>query len=112
MAIDKKDDSAEMSPIARILFGWVSYRHTGNIIFALLLVACAGLTIIDFFIDRHEYFGEAELLSFYGIYGFFAFGFVVLMGWPLGRLLRRDENFYGDGEVPVKADSASEEMDT
>lgn len=93
---NKPDD---MSPIARILFGWVGYKHTGNIILGLVVLACIIMTIIDLGLYRHEYFSQAEFVSFYGLYSFAAFGFVVLMGWPLGWLLRRGENYYGDSEV-------------
>ena len=88
----------DMTPRARILVGWVDAKHTANVILALVISACIIITLIDLIIQRHEYFSQAELLSFYGIYGFIAFSFVVLMGWPLGRILRRGENYYGDFE--------------
>ncbi len=34
--------------------------------------------------------------GFYALFGFAAFAFVVLTGWPLRRLLARPETYYGD----------------
>lgn len=36
--------------------------------------------------------------GFYALFGFFAFTFVVLMGWPLRRLLSRPEDYYREDE--------------
>jgi hypothetical protein len=32
--------------------------------------------------------------GFYALFGFLAFGVAVLSGWPLGKLLRRREDYY------------------
>ena len=32
--------------------------------------------------------------GFFGIFGFAAFAIAVLSGWPLGKLLRRPEDYY------------------
>ena len=32
--------------------------------------------------------------GFFGIFGFVAFAIAVLSGWPLGKLLRRPEDYY------------------
>lgn len=92
---NKTDD---MHPVARILFGWVSAPRTGQYIFWGLAALSAILILIDFQAHRHVKADIEAYIGFYGFYGFIAFGFVVLMGWPLGRLLRRSENYYGDAE--------------
>lgn len=93
---------ADMHPLAKALFGWVSLKSTGAIVFWGLLGLSVVLIVGDLLVDRH-YKEEVEgLTGFYALYGFLSFSFVVLMGWPLGRLLRRGENYYGDhddGEV-------------
>lgn len=94
----QNDITDRTSPLAKGLFGWVEAKATGQLIFwglAALSVILIALDI-DFIFERH-YKEEIEgITGFYALYGFLAFSFVVLMGWPLGRLLRRDENFYGD----------------
>ena len=87
-------------PMAKILFGWTESRHIGAIIFWGIGLLSALLIVIDLFVNRHEYFSFANATGFYGLYGFAAFAFVVLMGWPLGNLLRRDENYYRDAGGP------------
>ena len=32
--------------------------------------------------------------GFQGVFGFLAFGLAVLSGWPLGKMLRRPEDYY------------------
>lgn len=87
-------------PMAKLLFGWTEWKGIGNVIFWGVLGLSVLLILLDLLIDRHEYFHFAEATGFYGLYGFCAFAFVVLMGWPLGRLLRRDINYYKDAGGP------------
>lgn len=86
----------KMHPLAKMMFGWVTAPQTGNYIFWGLAIFGALLLSADLFIDRHPENDVERYVGFYGFYGFCAFSFVVLMGWPLGRLLHRDENYYGD----------------
>jgi hypothetical protein len=90
----------KVHPLAKILFGWTEMKGMGTIIFWTMLVLSVLLIAIDLLVDRHDYFGFANMTGFYGVWGFIAFAFVVLMGWPLGRLLRRDEDYYGDASGP------------
>lgn len=87
-------------PMSKILFGWTEWKHIGAVIFWGVLGLSAFLIAIDVGIARHEYFHFAEATGFYGLWGFLSFAFVVLMGWPLGKLLRRDANYYGDAGGP------------
>ena len=92
---EKEDD--KVHPVATALFGWVGAKNIGNIIFYGLALASIVLIAIDFVIPtRHEKVDFAKNYGFYAFYGFLAFSFVVLMGHPLAKLLRRDENYYGD----------------
>lgn len=101
MSIDlnKEDPHAtddDMHPMAKVLFGWVGAPLTGRIIFWGLGLLALILLAVDPLMHRHVKADIEGYFGFYGIYGFVAFAFVVLMGWPLGRLLRRPENYYGD----------------
>lgn len=75
-------------------FGWTSHPKAGLIIFIFIGVLSLGLAVADFFVHRHEYIHIAEFKMFYALYGFIAFGGVVLSGWPLRKLLGRPENYY------------------
>lgn len=94
---DYKDPaSEEMHPVAKALFGWAVHPKIGTYIFWGLAGLSFLLIIMDFIYERHPHTEAESYLGFYGFYGFFAFSFVVLMGWPLGRLLRRSETYYDD----------------
>ena len=102
-----RDD--HVHPVARLLFGWVEAKATPGIILVLVLLIAIGLFLADVFVDRHEYLEFANATGFYGLWGFAAFAIAVLSGWPLGRLLRRDEDYYGEADtVP---DDIEERMD-
>lgn len=87
-------------PMAKVLFGWTEAKHIGAIIFWGMAILSFALILVDVFVVRHEKLEFANATGFYGLWGFGAFTFVVLMGWPLGHLLRRDENYYGDASGP------------
>ncbi|MEM0985920.1 MAG: hypothetical protein AAGJ32_06720 [Pseudomonadota bacterium] len=86
-------------PAAKALFGWVEAKSTPNILLVGTIVIAIVLFAIDLRLERHEYLDFANSIFFYGIWGFLAFGLAVLSGWPLGRLLRRDEDYYGEAET-------------
>jgi hypothetical protein len=97
-------------PMAKVLFGWTETKGIGAILFWVFAILSLVLVGIDVVIDRHESVSFANSVGFYGIWGFLSFSFVVLMGWPLGQLLRRVENYYGDaGGPPDDVDPALEE---
>lgn len=87
-------------PLSNILFGWTHRKGIGNIIFWVLLVLSVIMISVDLVVPRHDSLKFATYTGFYGIWGFICFSFAVIMGWPLGHLLRRDENYYGDAGGP------------
>ena len=98
------DDGA--TPLAKSLFGWTDKPWTANLfLFGVGLIAI-GVLAGDFFIHKHAYkslqFSATHM--FYGLYGFAAFSFVVLCGWPLGRILRRRVDYYDDEPAPAADD--------
>lgn len=93
-------DNEGVHPMAKILFGWTEMKGMGAIIFWVTALAAVALIGADVYVNRHDYFNFANATGFYGIWGFASFAFVVLMGWPLGKLLRRDEDYYGDAGGP------------
>ncbi|MEL7127961.1 MAG: hypothetical protein AAGK23_00300 [Pseudomonadota bacterium] len=93
------NDAEKMHPIARALFGWVTFPRTGQIIFWGLALLSVLLIVGDPIAQRHTKEDIEAVTGFYGLFGFVAFAFAVLMGWPLGRLLRRSETYYDDDDA-------------
>ena len=94
-----KPSDHDMPPMSRILFGWVSSPRTPLIMLTLTIVIAIGLVLFDFAVDRDEYVDMANANGFYAVWGFAAFALAVLSGWPLGKLLRRDEDYYGEADT-------------
>ncbi len=98
----------DMHPMSKLLFGWVGSPRTPLIVLLLVIVICGGLVLFDLTVNRHEYLDFANANGFYSIWGFGAFALAVLSGWPLGKLLRRDEDYYGEADTKpqdVESDS-------
>lgn len=93
------DQDDQVHPAAKAMFGWVEYKRTPIIFLAIVIGVCIGLASADLMVDRHDYFPFAESTAFYAIWGFSAFALAVLSGWPLGKLLRRDEDYYGEADI-------------
>ncbi len=89
-----------LHPVSQALFGWVSHRLAGPVIFWTLALGSLGLVLVDLVHHRHTQVDLERITGAYGLYGFLAFSFAVLAGWPLGKLLRRKENHYGDAGEP------------
>jgi len=103
-----KPNDDDMHPVSKLLFGWVSSPRTPLVILVAVVVISLGLVLFDLSVDRHEYLDFANANGFYAIWGFAAFALAVLSGWPLGRLLRRDEDYYGEADTTphdVESDS-------
>ena len=103
-----KPNDDDMHPTSKLLFGWVSSPRTPLIFLILVVVISIGLVVFDLAVNRHEYLDFANANGFYAIWGFAAFALAVLSGWPLGKLLRRDEDYYGEADTTpqdVESDS-------
>lgn len=103
-----KPNDDDMHPMSKLLFGWVGSPRTPLIFLILVILISIGLVLFDLTVDRHEYLDFANANGFYAIWGFAAFALAVLSGWPLGKLLRRDEDYYGEAETTpqdVESDS-------
>ena len=95
----QKPSNEGMHPVSKLLFGWVESPRTPLLLLILVILICVGLVVIDLGIDRHEYADMAIANGFYARWGVGAFASAVLSGWPLGRLLRRDEDYYGEADT-------------
>ena len=103
-----KPSNEDMHPLSKVLFGWVDSPRTPLLLLILVILISVGLIVIDLGVNRHEYLDFANATGFYAFWGFAAFAIAVLSGWPLGKLLRRDEDYYGEADTTpqdVESDS-------
>ncbi|MEC7288636.1 MAG: hypothetical protein VXW22_00855 [Pseudomonadota bacterium] len=97
-----------MHPMSKLLFGWVEAPRTPFLLLVIVVAISAVLIVADLAINRHDYLDFANATGFYAFWGFAAFAIAVLSGWPLGKLLRRDEDYYGEADTKpndVESDS-------
>jgi hypothetical protein len=87
-------------PLSVLVFSWMRSTLFFRIAMALFAGVGALLIALDVVLVRHSYASLESLPGFFGVFGFLAFCLAVLSGWPLGRLMRRPEDYYepGDGE--------------
>ncbi|WP_420431537.1 hypothetical protein [Hyphobacterium sp.] len=83
----------QIHPVARP-FTWIEKPIVHFWFLVILAVLSFGLGLFDLVYARHEYLHFAELPGFYAWFGFGSFSLAVLAGWPLRRLLGREENYY------------------
>jgi len=93
-------DSSEreaIHPLARRLsfIEAASFPRRLTLAFAVVFLALAGVDLVH---HRHALFTWEGFWGFHAWYGFAAFSFVVLMGWPLRRLLSRPEDYYDEDD--------------
>lgn len=81
-------------PLSVLLFSWMRTKLFFQ--FMLVGLGVVGVTLIglELWLAYHPIKGVTSTPGFYGVFGFLAFGLAVLSGWPLGRLLRRPEDYY------------------
>ncbi len=92
-------DNENVHPLSKALFGWTESPRTPTILLLLVILIIAGLTVLDMNIERKDYVEFANAYWFYSLWGFGAFSIAVLSGWPLGKLLRRSEDYYGEADT-------------
>ena len=73
---------------------WLDSKRTGKRVFWGLAALCAGLGLADFIYRRHVIFDFEEFPLAYAIFGFVCFFGIVLSGYPLRKLVMRDEDYY------------------
>jgi len=96
-------ERAEAHPMA-VPFLWLgSAKVQRNFIF-VPLIGMVLFSILGFFYPPHHK-APWDFGFSYTVIGFVSYSFVVLMAWPLFRLLARQENYYGEdpdcADVPL-----------
>lgn len=86
-------------PLSVLLFSWMRSKFFFRALMALIAGGGALLIALEFVLVRRNYSSIESLPGFYGVFGFLALGLAVLSGWPLGRLMRRPEDYYEKEEA-------------
>lgn len=81
-------------PLSVLLFSWMRSALFFRLFMAMLAGAGALLIAIDVVFVPRAFTSLESLPGFFGVFGFVAFALIVLSGWPLGKLLRRPEDYY------------------
>lgn len=77
---------------------WLDDRRNVDRIYHGLIVACGLVAAADLFVDGHVHYEFEGWFAAYGIYGFVACVGLVLAAKELRKFVKRDEDYYGDGE--------------
>lgn len=81
-------------PMSVLLFSWMRgkmFLRMFAIVLGVVGLASIGL---EFWLSHKPIKDLTSTPGFYAMFGFIAFAVAVLSGWPLGRLLRRPEDYY------------------
>lgn len=81
-------------PLSVLLFSWMRKPRVSLYIMIGLAVIGVGLIGVEWLISSHRIKDVTYVPGFYGVFSFIAFAVAVLIGWPLGKLLRRPEDYY------------------
>lgn len=81
-------------PLSVLLFSWMRGKLFFRIFMAVLAALGAVLIALEIALSQKSISSITNVPGFFGIFGFAAFAIAVLSGWPLGKLLRRPEDYY------------------
>lgn len=81
-------------PLSVVLFSWMRSKLFFRIFMAVLAALGAVLIALEVVFSHRPVTSLVNMPGFFGIFGFVAFAIAVLSGWPLGKLLRRPEDYY------------------
>jgi hypothetical protein len=81
-------------PLSVLLFSWMRTPLFFRFFMALMAATGALMIGFEFVFVRKSYSTLESLPGFFGVFGFVAFAIAVLSGWPLGRAMRRPEDYY------------------
>lgn len=84
-------------PLSVLIFSWMRSAFFARAFMAVLAAACAVMVTLEFVLPSQAHVEPVEgMPGFFGVFGFIALSIAVLAAWPLSRLLRRPENYYGE----------------
>lgn len=81
-------------PLSILLFSWMRGKMFPRVLAVLLALIGVGAIGMEAWLALKPIKDATTVPGFHGFFGFVAFALAVLSGWPLGRLLRRPEDYY------------------
>jgi hypothetical protein len=81
-------------PLSVLLFSWMRGKMFARVFAALLGVVGVASIGLEIWLSYKPVKDITSMPGFYALFGFLAFAGAVLSGWPLGKLLRRREDYY------------------
>lgn len=81
-------------PMSVLLFSWMRGKRFLRVFAIALGLAGFGAIGLEFLLLNKPIKDITYAPGFYAVFGFIAFAAAVLSGWPLGKLLRRREDYY------------------
>jgi sugar phosphate permease len=81
-------------PLSVFLFSWMRTPLFKTVVTWSLVVIGAALIGLEMLLAFRPIKDVTYAPGFQGVFGFVAFAFAVLSGWPLGKMLRRPEGYY------------------
>lgn len=81
-------------PLSVFLFSWMRSKMFFRVLMALLGATGAVLIALEVVLSNRPIVSVQNIPGFFGVFGFVAFSLAVLSAWPLGKLLRRPEDYY------------------
>lgn len=81
-------------PLSVLLFSWMRTKRFRQVMLVGLGVLGLILIGLEVALAYKPIKDVTGVPGFHGVFGFLAFGLAVLSGWPLGRWLRRPEDYY------------------
>lgn len=73
---------------------WLDRSANVTLLYRGMWILGVLLLLVDFFPHKHEAFGFAETVTFYGVYGFAGIVVLVFGAKALRRLVMRSEDYY------------------
>ena len=81
-------------PLSVLLFSWMRTPLFAKVFIWALAIAGLALIGVEMLLSVSPVKDVTKVPGFQGAFGFIAFSFAVLSGWPLGKMLRRPEDYY------------------
>ena len=81
-------------PMSVLLFSWMRGKMFVRLLAIVLVLIGLASIGLEVWLSYKPIKDITSMPGFYALFGFLAFGGAVLSGWPLGKLLRRREDYY------------------
>lgn len=94
---EKQNDALQAPdehPMSGVLFSWTRTSIVFRMLAITLMIVGVGLVGVEIVITPHRIKDVTAIPGFHALFGFVALGLVALSGWPLGKLMRRPEDYY------------------